>query len=81
MVKYIYVEHSHGEFEGTTYDNVTLSNGIRSAVCKNNTGLSDLDKNFKEGDEVIPTFETAIVKGPNRTSIFATTLVKLEKKK
>lgn len=77
--KYVFVEHSKGEMEGTSYDNISLSNGIRTAVIKNKTGIADeVLATLEEGDEVLPTFDVKIVKGPNRTSIFTTELVKME---
>lgn len=77
--KYVFVEHSKGEMEGTLYNNISLSNGIRTAVVKNKTGIADeVLATLEEGDEVLPTFEVKIVKGQNRTSVFAIELIKME---
>jgi len=52
--KYIFVEHSHGEFEGTSYNKIVLSNGLRALSFKNKTSDSDeLLASLKEGDEVV----------------------------
>jgi len=49
-----FVEWSHGDMEGTKYDNVILSDGLLSMKVANRKGL-DLSK-FKESDEVNCTF-------------------------
>jgi len=50
---YTFVEWSHGEFEGTTYNNIALSNGIRTLSFKNKTNNQELLEELKEGDQVI----------------------------
>jgi len=49
-----FVEWSHGSMEGTTYDNVILSDGMLAMKVKNKKKL-DLSS-FKEGDQVTCTF-------------------------
>lgn len=79
MTKYFFVEHSKGVMDGTTYNNISLSNGLRTAVVKNETGVDDYDKTvWREGREVNVTLENKIVKGPNRTSVFAVVVTKME---
>jgi len=51
--KYKFVAHRAGIFEGTAYNNVLLSNGIRTLPFKNKTNQDDLIKTLMEGDEVI----------------------------
>jgi len=52
-----FVEFSHGEFEGKTYNNVSLSNGIRTLSFKNKTNLDEVLATFQEGDEVVADIE------------------------
>lgn len=40
---YLYVGHSKGEFEGSKYDNVKLSDGVRVISVKNKTGQTDFE--------------------------------------
>jgi len=52
---YKFVEHSHGEFEGKTYNNIAISNGIRTLSFQNKVSDSDqleLLSVLKEGDAV-----------------------------
>jgi len=76
---YTFVELSKGQMEDVVYNNVALSNGLRSASVKNNTGKDDLIAKLKEGDKVVCTFETAIVKAPNRSTKFEVVLTDIEK--
>jgi len=52
--KYTFVEWSHGDMEGTKYNNVILSDGLLPMKILNNKDI-DLSK-FKEGQEVVCTF-------------------------
>jgi len=73
-----FVELSKGSVEGTDYNNVALSDGIRTATLKNQTGQDDYLATLKEGQEVTVTLDAVIVKGPNRTSRFDVSLHKVE---
>jgi len=79
--KLVFVELSKGQMEDVSYNNVALSNGIRTASVKNLTAQDDYIKTLKEGDAVVCEFEASIVKGPNKTTRFDLTLVKIEKVK
>jgi len=50
--KYKFVAHRAGTFEGTAYNNILLSNGIRTLSFKNKTNQDDLLKTFLEGEDV-----------------------------
>lgn len=73
----LFVEHSAGEFEGTVYDNVILSDGIRAVKVKNLTGkTSDYFRQLGEGDKVVCTLDVTTGKMG-----FVVTLKGIEKKK
>jgi len=56
--EYLFVEFSKGEYEGTFYDNVLLSNGVRTLKCKNLTDEHALLAVLKpEVDKVTATIE------------------------
>jgi len=54
--KYTFVGHQFGEFEGTKYDNIILSDGVRAFKCKNKTGETKFNL-VPEQDEVTVDFE------------------------
>lgn len=65
MIQYKFVELSKGEFEGTVYNNVTLSDGLRACKFKNATNQDDAISKMTEGLSVEPVFEIVIGKvGP-----------------
>jgi hypothetical protein len=75
QLEMLYMGHSKGDFEGTSYDNVLLSNGKRTGKVVNKTGKDSF--NFlPENDKVICTFEPTI----NKQNNFSLSLVKIEKK-
>lgn len=78
---YKFVELSKGEMEGTVYNNVILSDGLRSAKCKNKTNKDDFLTTLPEGTEVKVKLEPIIVKGPNSTTRWDVSLVEIEKLK
>jgi len=53
--EFIFVEHSKGDFDGTVYDNVLLSDGITTGKFKNLTGQGKL--NYERGQKVEADFE------------------------
>jgi hypothetical protein len=53
--QYKYVGHSKGDFEGTKYDNVNLSDGVQAAKFRNDTGADSFP--FKRGDTVTVEFD------------------------
>lgn len=58
--KYVFSEHSYGEFapdegDSVKYDNVVLSDGIQTAKFRNDTGQKKLE--FQRGDSVTVEFE------------------------
>lgn len=73
MNDYLFVEHSHGDVEGTTYDNVILSDGLLPIKVKNKTGKDNLP--FSEGDKVKCQLS---IKG-HKSAIPVVTLLKIEK--
>lgn len=54
MQELIFVEHSHGDMEGTVYDNIILNDGLLPLKAVNGTNQKTLD--LKEGDKVRVTF-------------------------
>lgn len=75
MKKLKFVEYSAGEYEGTLYDNVVLSNGMRASKVKNLTGLgAPFFNDLKEGDDVNCEFDINIAK-----SGFVVELTKIQK--
>lgn len=67
----MFVEHSHGSYEGTDYDNVVLSDGMLGFKVRNTAKVEGV----KEGDNVLVTFK---IKGTKNgtPSIVVTDLVK-----
>lgn len=49
---YIFVGHSKGEYEGTKYNKVKLSDGIRILALKNSTGQDDFSTFVPEKTQV-----------------------------
>lgn len=49
-MKYIFVEHSYGDYEGNKYNNIILNDGLFAFKAKNGTGKNELG--LKEGDTV-----------------------------
>jgi len=82
MTQYIFVEATEGTLDdGTPYNNITLSNGLRACSVKNLTGKTGLKNLFKEGDEVKVVLEPSIVKGPNKTTQWAVVCTSIDKLK
>jgi len=76
--KFIFVEFSKGEYEGNSYNNVTLSDGIRAASIRNMTGADEILATLKESQQLNCEFETVIEKAPNKTTRFSVVLKKFE---
>lgn len=55
MIKqeFSFVEHSHGEMEGTVYNNVIVSDGLMALKLKNASQDSVVLGNLVEGDKVV----------------------------
>jgi len=51
--RFKFIEFSAGEFEGTVYNNIILSDGLRALKAKNATGKDkQFFSQFKEGQDV-----------------------------
>jgi len=57
MNEFTFVEHSHGEFEGSKYDNVVLSDGLLPFKVRNASKDGETLSALKEGDRVKCTFK------------------------
>jgi hypothetical protein len=57
-IQWIFVKRIEGEYEGTKYDNITLSNGLQAATFQNKSGKTFAE--MVEGQQVDPTFEVVI---------------------
>jgi hypothetical protein len=76
--QFTFVEWSHGEMEGTVYDNVVLSDGLLAFKSKNKVNGEVMAQVApKEGDRVECTFE---VRG-SKTLVPVLRLTKIEKVK
>jgi len=53
----IFVGHSKGTFEGSDYDNLMLSNGVRAFKVKNSTGKTSFPELIPEKSKVLVTFK------------------------
>jgi len=73
----IFVEYSRGEFEGTTYNNVRLGDGIETMKVQNKTQNDDFIASLKRGDKVTCQFDIVPSKG-DKASV---KLVKIDLKK
>lgn len=76
--KFTYVGHSKGEYEGTKYDNIKLSDGIAIISFKNETGLdSFLEKGFiPEKSQVNATIK---IRSKKETAMVSLTSIELLK--
>jgi len=82
MKPFIFVEFSKGVTDsGIHYNNVHISDGIRSCGVKNETQQDDLIATLKEGDKINVELVPVISKGPNKTTQWSVALKKVEKVK
>jgi len=59
---YVFMGHQKGQFEGTNYDNLLISNGARTCKFKNTTGL--IDFSIYQPEKTLVNIEFGVVFGP-----------------
>ena len=79
MLELIYVGHSQGDYEGTEYDNLLLSNGIATLKFKNKSGIKSFAHFTSEKTRVNVSIDLAPAGSKDNTA--TARIIKIEEKK